>query len=66
MLPNNLKANQITFINTIISYLTKNDTIDKNMLFEPPFTDHDDQGISGVFSDNAKAKKHEKPLVHHP
>src|SRR5690606_37121149 len=34
----NLKADQMTFINNIISYLTKNGMIDKGMLFEPPFT----------------------------
>ena len=38
----------MTFINTIISYLSKNGTIDKAMLYEPPFTDLNDQGISGV------------------
>jgi len=46
-----LKADQMTFINTIISYLTKNGTIDKSMLFEPPFTDVNDQGLMGVFDD---------------
>jgi len=45
----NLRADQMTFVKTIISYLTKNGTIDKKMLFEPPFTDLNDQGISGVF-----------------
>lgn len=52
-----LSADQITFINTIISYLTKNGTIEKTILFEPPFTDQNDLGIMGVFTDNAKAKK---------
>lgn len=47
----NLSANQITFINHIINYLTKNGFIDKAMLFEPPFTDINDQGITGVFDD---------------
>jgi type I restriction enzyme R subunit len=50
-----LRADQMTFINTIISYLSKNGTIDKNMLYEPPFTDLNDQGISGVF-DNTPDK----------
>jgi type I restriction enzyme R subunit len=45
----NLRADQMTFIKTIISYLTKNGTIDKAMLYEPPFTDLNDQGVSGVF-----------------
>jgi len=49
----NLRADQMTFINTIISYLTKNGTIDKAMLYESPFTDLNDQGISGVFDNDA-------------
>lgn len=47
----NLTANQITFINNIINFLTLNGTIDKKMLFEPPFTDMNDQGVLGVFDD---------------
>jgi len=53
----NLKADQMTFIRTIISYLTKNGTIDKSMLYEPPFTDLNDQGISGVFDMDADLVK---------
>jgi len=53
----NLRAAQMTFINTIISYLTKNGTIDKKMLFEPPFTDQHDQGLFGVFDDDADSMK---------
>ena len=45
----------MTFINNIISYLTKNGTIDKNMLFEAPFTNIRDQGLFGVFDDDAQA-----------
>jgi len=47
----NLRADQMTFINSIISYLTKNGMIDKKMLFEPPFTNIHDQGLLGVFDD---------------
>jgi len=47
----NLRADQMTFINTIITYLTKNGTIDKAMLFEPPFTSIHDQGLLGVFKE---------------
>ena len=43
----------MTFIHTIISYLTKNGTIDKSMLYQPPFTDLNDQGLSGVFDQDA-------------
>ena len=52
----NLSGNQITFVDTIISYLTKNGTIDKSMLFEPPFTNINDQGLLGVFDDVAATK----------
>jgi len=51
-----LQADQITFINTIIAHLTKNGTIDKTMLFEPPFTNLNDQGLLGVFDDNDVVK----------
>lgn len=44
-----LSANQITFINNIITYLSKNGTIDKQMLFESPFTDDHFEGLTGVF-----------------
>ncbi len=47
----NLRADQMTFINNIITYLSKNGTIDKKMLFEPPFTNVNDQGLLGVFDD---------------
>ncbi|OYU93955.1 MAG: restriction endonuclease [Bacteroidetes bacterium B1(2017)] len=44
-----LSADQITFINNIITYLSKNGTIDKQMLFESPFTDDHFEGLTGVF-----------------
>ena len=47
----NLRADQMTFMNNIISYLSKNGTIEKKMLFEPPFTNIHDQGLLGVFDD---------------
>lgn len=47
----NLRADQMTFITNIINYLTKNGTIDKKMLFESPFTDVHDGGLTGVFDD---------------
>lgn len=46
-----LRADQMTFINNIINYLTKNGMIEKKMLFEPPFTNIHDQGLFGVFDD---------------
>lgn len=53
----NLRADQITFVRTIMDYLTKNGTIDKTMLFEPPFTDLNDQGLIGVFENEADVVK---------
>lgn len=50
----NLRADQMTFLNTIMSYLVKNGTIDKTKLYEPPFTDLNDQGLSGVFDDKTQ------------
>ena len=44
-----LKADQMTFINTIISYLSKNGTIDVSMLYSSPFIDINHEGIDGVF-----------------
>ena len=52
----NLRADQMTFIKNIISFLEKNGVIEKRMLFEPPFTDMHDQGLLGVF-DDAEATK---------
>jgi type I restriction enzyme R subunit len=46
----------MTFINSIISYLTSNGTIDKKMLFEAPFTNIHDQGLFGVFDDAGAGK----------
>ena len=53
----NLRADQMTFIKTIISYLSKNGTIDKSMLYESPFTDLNDQGLSGVFDNDSDVIK---------
>ena len=44
-----LRADQMTFINTIISYLSKNGTIDVSMLYSSPFIDINHEGIDGVF-----------------
>ena len=46
-----LKADQMRFINQIISHLTINGTVGMTVLFEPPFTDIHDQGLMGVFDD---------------
>lgn len=52
----NLRADQMTFIKNIITYLTKNGTLDKRMLFESPFTDINDHGLLGVFEDDDAVK----------
>ncbi|MEQ8881160.1 MAG: type I restriction-modification enzyme R subunit C-terminal domain-containing protein, partial [Cyclobacteriaceae bacterium] len=52
-----LRADQIKFLRTIIDYLTVNGMIDKSMLFEPPFTDQNDQGLLGVFDDESLAQR---------
>jgi type I restriction enzyme R subunit len=44
-----LNANQIEFVNLIIDYLTDRGVMDPKRLYESPFTDLDDQGVSGVF-----------------
>lgn len=44
-----LNANQIEFINLIIEYITERGAMDPRRLYESPFTDLDDQGVSGVF-----------------
>ena len=46
----NMNANQMTFIQNIISYLSKNGTIAPEMLFDtPPFSNYN--GVNGVFDD---------------
>lgn len=52
----NLRADQMTFMNTIIKHLTKNGVIDKTMLFKPPFTHIHHDGLFGVFNDASASK----------
>lgn len=49
MVGKNLNANQIEFVTLIIDHLTEQGAMDPRRLYESPFTDFDDQGISGVF-----------------
>jgi type I restriction enzyme R subunit len=51
-----LSADQMTFINKIVQFLTKNGRIEKRMLFEPPFTEQHQDGVIGIF-DDAQASK---------
>lgn len=43
-------ANQIRFVNIIID----NGIMEPKRLFEPPFTDLDDQGVAGMMGDDAE------------
>jgi type I restriction enzyme R subunit len=45
-----LSADQITFINQTINYLTLNGIMEPGVLFETPFTDIHDKGVLGVFN----------------
>ena len=47
----NLNADQMKFIDNIIQHLNRNGTIDKELLFKPPFTDASDNGLVGLFDD---------------
>lgn len=46
-----INAEQMNFIDTLINFLTINGTIDKAMLFDRPFTDINQNGVSGLFKD---------------
>ena len=52
----NLSADQMRFVDNIVSYLTQNGTLDPKLLFEPPFTRQHDQGLFGVFSGGNSAR----------
>jgi type I restriction enzyme R subunit len=51
-----ISATQIKFINKLIDHLTINGVIEKAMLAQPPFTDINDKGVFGVFSDEQVGK----------
>ena len=51
-----LHSQQIRFIDTIINFFVVNGGIDPAMLFEPPFTDIDSNGIAGLFDDETQIK----------
>jgi type I restriction enzyme R subunit len=50
MAAKSLNGNQIEFINLIIDHLTEKGAMDPRRLYESPFTDMADQGVSGVFA----------------
>lgn len=51
-----LNSQQIRFIDTIINFFTVNGCIDPALLFEPPFTDINSNGIAGLFDDETQVK----------
>ena len=51
-----LNSQQIRFIYTIINFFTVNGCIDPGLLFEPPFTDIDSNGITGLFDEDIQVK----------
>ena len=53
----NLNFQQMEFVKLLINYLNKNGVIDKKMLTQSPFTNINDSGIFGVFSDESKIFK---------
>lgn len=53
---NQLSANQTEFIELIINSLCENGVVDPKTFYESPFTDFDDMGIIGVFSETQSAE----------
>ena len=51
-----LNSQQIRFIDTIINFFAVNGNIDPALLFEPPFTDINSNGIAGLFDDETQVK----------
>jgi type I restriction enzyme R subunit len=49
-------SNQIEFVNMVIDYLTKNGVMDAAMLYQPPYTNYNSNGLSGIFPDNEATK----------
>ena len=53
----------MAFLNEVIEYLVKNGTMEPKVMFDTPFTLINDQGIAGVFDEDASKKVIE--LVRH-
>jgi type I restriction enzyme R subunit len=53
----NLNANQITFIQKIIQYLNHKGVVEKQLLTQAPFNEHNDQGIFGIFPEEDKVMR---------
>jgi type I restriction enzyme R subunit len=50
----NLSADQIRFIDTIINYLSEKGIIEKERLYEPPFTELNELGVDGIFNNSER------------
>ncbi len=53
----NLNANQITFVNKIITYLNHKGVIEKQLLTQSPFNEQHDQGVFGIFPEEDEVIK---------
>jgi len=51
-----LHPDQMSFLDEIVDYLVKNGTMEPKTMFETPFTNINDQGVAGVFSDDESKK----------
>ena len=51
-----LQPDQINFLNEIVEHLVKNGIMEPKILFEAPFTNIHDQGLSGVFGEDMSKK----------
>ncbi|HRB93306.1 MAG TPA: type I restriction-modification enzyme R subunit C-terminal domain-containing protein, partial [Chitinophagales bacterium] len=51
-----LNAQQIRFIDTIINFLNVKGIIEPSILFEPPFTDINSNGVEGLFEEQIASK----------
>lgn len=51
-----LRPDQITFLNEVVDYLVVNGVMEPNVMFDSPFTNINDKGLAGVFTED-KSKK---------
>jgi len=51
-----LLPDQISFLDAVVEYLSKNGVMEPKAMFETPFTHFHDQGIAGVFDDDMSKK----------
>ena len=49
-------SNQIEFVNMVVDYLTKNGVMNAALLYQPPYTNYNSNGLSGIFPDDEATK----------